>query len=211
MTWFGTTCWVGYLGTAPNWRREGVGTKILRFLMNDARTRGYRTIELFATPMGRPIYDREGFLPTNLASLYYVTSRKSNPPPDVYSVGELPRWAVQLDKQAYGGDRSALFQYITAEGGSIYLVDNQGFCFVDKDGSAGPMVAKNQVTALKLSQKIVSAGGAKFLLPSYVPDQLANSLSLEPIKGRTCLGMVYGEERRCRNDLIYGLHSFAMG
>ena len=53
--------WVGVIFVAPDRRGTGLGRSITRSVIADLEERGCRTQVLIASPMGRPIYEREGF------------------------------------------------------------------------------------------------------------------------------------------------------
>lgn len=48
---------------APRFQRQGVGKAILASLMDEAERRGVGILGLVATPLGRPLYVRAGFVP----------------------------------------------------------------------------------------------------------------------------------------------------
>lgn len=48
--------------TDPAYRRKGIATKTLDMLVNDIRHRGMTDISLEATDMGRPLYEKYGFV-----------------------------------------------------------------------------------------------------------------------------------------------------
>ena len=55
------TGWKAYLMnlyTAPQYRRQGIATRILTRLVEDAHRRGVTAISLEATAMGRPLYEK---------------------------------------------------------------------------------------------------------------------------------------------------------
>lgn len=55
---------VGHISSVtvdPEWRRQGIGESLLRFLIDEARTLGLERIELHATPDGEGIYRKLGF------------------------------------------------------------------------------------------------------------------------------------------------------
>ena len=55
---------VGYIlnmYTVEAYRRQGISTKILQHLIEDASVRGYKAFELHATPDGEPVYIKNGF------------------------------------------------------------------------------------------------------------------------------------------------------
>lgn len=47
----------------PAYRRRGIASRILDMLVKDARERGVSCIALEATDMGRPLYEKYGFVP----------------------------------------------------------------------------------------------------------------------------------------------------
>ena len=53
--------WVGVIFVAPDARGSGLGRRITRAVLERLETRGCRTQILIASPLGRPIYEREGF------------------------------------------------------------------------------------------------------------------------------------------------------
>lgn len=48
--------------TAPDYRRRGIASHTLDLLVQDAKSRGVTFITLEATQMGRPLYERYGFV-----------------------------------------------------------------------------------------------------------------------------------------------------
>lgn len=49
--------------TAPEYRRRGIAWNTLDLLVKEARERGVTAISLEATAMGRPLYEKYGFIP----------------------------------------------------------------------------------------------------------------------------------------------------
>lgn len=51
--------------TAPGFRRRGIACRTLDLLVREARSRGVVSISLEATAMGRPLYEKYGFVGMN--------------------------------------------------------------------------------------------------------------------------------------------------
>lgn len=48
--------------THPDYRRRGIAYKMLDILVNEAKSKGINAISLEATEMGRPVYEKYGFV-----------------------------------------------------------------------------------------------------------------------------------------------------
>ena len=51
--------------TGCEYRRKGIANNTLKLLVEDARSRGINEISLEATQMGRPLYEKFGFVKMN--------------------------------------------------------------------------------------------------------------------------------------------------
>jgi GNAT superfamily N-acetyltransferase len=51
--------------TEPEWRRRGLAELVMRSILEWCRAEGLPSVVLHASEMGRPLYERLGFLPTN--------------------------------------------------------------------------------------------------------------------------------------------------
>lgn len=59
----GQKAYIMNLYTDPNYRRHGIATRTLRLLIDEAYERGVSHISLDSTEMGRPLYEKYGFVP----------------------------------------------------------------------------------------------------------------------------------------------------
>ena len=51
--------------TAPEYRRKGIAFQTLDLLVKEAKQQGIAAISLEATQMGRPLYEKYGFVKMN--------------------------------------------------------------------------------------------------------------------------------------------------
>jgi len=58
----GREAYIMNMYTKPEWRGKGIATIVFRKLLEIARERDCTRVALHALPMGRPIYEREGFV-----------------------------------------------------------------------------------------------------------------------------------------------------
>ncbi len=61
----GNKAYIMNMYTNPAYRRKGIATKILDMLVNDAKNKGITDISLETTDMGRPLYEKYGFIKMN--------------------------------------------------------------------------------------------------------------------------------------------------
>lgn len=61
----GRKAYIMNMYTAPEYRRRGIAYKTLGMLVNDAKDQGITAISLEATNMGRPLYEKYGFVKMN--------------------------------------------------------------------------------------------------------------------------------------------------
>lgn len=59
----GQKAYIMNMYTSPEYRCRGIACKTLDLLVGEAKTRGIHAISLEATQMGRPLYERYGFVP----------------------------------------------------------------------------------------------------------------------------------------------------
>ena len=106
---FGATGWIGGLGVAPEARRHGVGRALTEAAVARLHDRGAGTVLLFATDMGRPLYERLGFVIEGAATAWRGTAGAIPTGVQVRRLREDDREAVSaLDRAATGEDRANL-------------------------------------------------------------------------------------------------------
>ena len=58
----GNKAYIMNMYTDPEYRRKGIAIRILDRLVKDSKRRGITAISLEATDMGRPLYEKYGFV-----------------------------------------------------------------------------------------------------------------------------------------------------
>src|SRR5215813_3224214 len=98
---FGATGWIGALGVAPEARRRGIGRALTEAAVARLRERGAETVMLFATDMGRPLYERLGFVIEGAATAWRGNAGAIPTGVDVRRLREDDRAAlIALDRAA---------------------------------------------------------------------------------------------------------------
>ena len=57
----GKVAYIMNMYTIPEYRKQGIGTELLKMIVDEAKNRGYARITLHATDVGRPLYEKYGF------------------------------------------------------------------------------------------------------------------------------------------------------
>ncbi len=108
---FGASGWVGVVAVLPERRRGGLGGALTLAAVDRLHQLGARTVMLYATDMGRPVYQRLGFV----AEGECVRLGRELPPPRGSTpagvraaVADDLEAALALDRAATGEDRARL-------------------------------------------------------------------------------------------------------
>ena len=152
---FGATGWIGALGVIGSGRRRGTGTALTEAAVDWLREHGARTVLLYATEAGRPVYQRLGFDADGEARAWrdVAPPARGAPPDGVRALRPADDAAVRaLDTAATGEDRGPVFDALGALDGNAGLaVERDGGRLV---GSAlrspwglGPSVVAEDATA----------------------------------------------------------------
>ena len=117
---FGATGWIGALGVLPRSRRHGVGELLTRAAIEWLQSRGAQTVLLYATDMGRPLYERLGFEFEATVTAWRGTAGNTRADVDLRAVREDDRPALRaLDRAATGEDRAPVLDALHPLSGLI--------------------------------------------------------------------------------------------
>ena len=107
---FGATGWIGALGVLPGARRHGLGTALTETACAWLRDHGAETVLLYATDLGRPVYERLGFVAEGTATAWRGVSGDGLPPATVARPLTLADrdGVVAVDRAATGEEREVM-------------------------------------------------------------------------------------------------------
>ncbi len=161
--------WIGMVLVDPQHRSKGIGTKLLETAIRHLDDRKISTIKLDATPQGKPLYERMGFL-----SEYEIerwTLRRTitdvavaDGPSQYETLAPLPDSIIETDREAFGADRSFLLMNLhqNAPEFTTEIRNNgvlQGYALVRRGLFAdhlGPWLAKNTSSARNLLEAFLA-------------------------------------------------------
>ncbi|MEU6715266.1 GNAT family N-acetyltransferase [Nonomuraea sp. NPDC046802] len=145
--------------TASRFGRQGIGRRLMEHVLDQA---GERTVSLYATDNGRPLYERLGFRVVGAAAKHTGVfagepSGRTRPATEADLDGILA-----LDAELFGTDRSAVLRRMFGFGLRVRVADGGfGHCWRNDDNAViGPVVARDAATARALIGDLaLDAGG----------------------------------------------------
>jgi GNAT superfamily N-acetyltransferase len=182
--------WIGMVLTLPEYRGRGFATQLMQRCLDYCDGVGVKTVKLDATDLGRPMYEKFGFVEE-----YVVERWKGTLDGDRREFGR--DWA--LDREAFGADRRR-------------LVERLGYSRPGRLASyAGPVVCR---TVEEARERIAHGGAAgvafwDLAMPNMAAVGLAGELGFASV--RRLWRMRRGPEIAERPDLVYALGGFEYG
>ncbi len=100
--------WISMVLVDPEYRNQGIGTRLLEKAIEHLDARRVPTVKLDATPQGKPIYEKLGFVPEYEIERWILKRSRGTevlrPQFARPSLGDI----LQLDREIFGADRGAL-------------------------------------------------------------------------------------------------------
>jgi len=125
---YGSFAWLGLVATDPTVRRQGLGTRLSRYLVDWAQARGCQTVALDASEAGRRIYGRLGF--ATVGSTIELARGPSLTTDDTTAVTALSAAEkdelITFDRTIFGADRGALLARLLDSCASGYVRRYEG-------------------------------------------------------------------------------------
>ncbi len=217
------SAWIGNLIVVPDYRRRGLGERLMLHAMDRLEARGVGTVRLKGDPMGIGIYRRLGFT-VQFDSLRF----HKEPPHRAKRVGaaELGKSDIHsitaLDRSCFGDDRSRLLESLLDASLAAYCIraDDQveGFAMALPSAHGvrfGPCIAKTRAAAEKLLDAVLAGFPNRAVLVG-VPS--VNPTSVEVFESRgfhrkpSSLRMLHGEAAAESDaDTLMAIANGAMG
>jgi len=154
--------WIGMVLVDPEFRGRGIGTRLLEKAIEYLDGIGIRTMKLDATPQGRPIYQKLGFLDEYEIERWLLkrSPREVAAAPEHLPVSDS---VLQLDREIFGADRGRLLKALAFENPDFALVAEQrgeiaGYAFGRRGTVAdhlGPWMARDANAAADLLDRFL--------------------------------------------------------
>jgi ribosomal protein S18 acetylase RimI-like enzyme len=165
---FAGTGWVGGVAVAPSHRRAGLGGALTEAVLDFLAGRGAATVLLHATALGRPVYERLGFVPEG----EYLTLTGPTLPGGARGArvrpgreGDLAA-VLALDRAATGEDRGRLLTALWPAGGLVVADGGPplGYHLASPWRPGGATVAADPPAGLALLDAVRAAAGDQAVL-----------------------------------------------
>lgn len=203
---FGPVAWVAMVLVDVGLRRRGIGLALLEHALAHLDRRGAATIRLDATPLGRPLYEKLGFV----AQFELVRWEGLLPPsPPVARVTPVAAQELaqvfDLDRQVSATDRRSLLERLYAEQAASFRAVTQGdelrgFAAARAGTNAiqlGPCMADSQAGPLLLADAFHRHAGQRV----YLDVPLANAAAMKIAESQG-LKVQRNFVRMCRGKLV---------
>jgi GNAT superfamily N-acetyltransferase len=218
----GNAGWVGVIFVTAERRGGGLGRRITRTVIDELEARGCRTQILIASPLGRPIYEREGFTVLDRQVRFTI----SGLPPDERPLDPaIRRFAPEdlsgilvLDRAATGEDRSAVLRDLLSPESTFVTVDPSGSVrgyLARPPWRGGALIAPEPDDALRLldirrhSTGVNGRAGAGVLASNAAGREKLRASGWEEELGG--VRMIRGEPLDWHPEWIFGQFNGALG
>jgi GNAT superfamily N-acetyltransferase len=192
----GRFAWIGMVLVEQQFRGQGIGTALLERAIQYLDSRNNPCIKLDATPQGRILYEKLGFVSEYDIERWML---KREPERDCRT-GILPvdggpgivtaiEEVLRLDREIFGADRSGLLRPLTETAPDFTLVSRrgvgiEGYAFGRRGSLAdhfGPWMARTEDVAATLLDKFLTRSGRELV---FVDCMLENPWALSLVQAR---------------------------
>jgi GNAT superfamily N-acetyltransferase len=195
---FGPVAWVAMVLVDAAVRGRGVGTALMRHALAFLDGRGIRSVRLDATPLGRPLYEKLGFV------AQFELTRYAGMPSAVSAVEALdqPQPAdlgavLALDRHVTGTDRSQLLRHLFAERPDDLRLARHG------DRIEGFITARPGATAVMIGPCVGSArAGPRLLAGAWLAHQGQRVFFDVPIANRPAVQLAEAHSFTVQRPLL---------
>ena len=181
--------WIGMVLVDPEFRKQGIGTELLKKTIEHLDAAGVRTMKLDATPQGKPIYEKLGFEEEYEIERWMMKRPNAKTSTQSAStcvpLSEMQRENIfQLDKELFGADRSFLLRVLAEEAPEFELAAWEkellhGYAFGRRGLFAdhlGPWMARTRGATERLLKEFLAASSRETVIVDCLK---ANSMAVE--------------------------------
>ncbi len=179
--------WIGMVLVDPEFRNRGIGRVLLHSAIEHLESRSVACMKLDATPQGKPIYEKLGFVSEYEIERWALNRLAASAhlkvlTPELHAV-------LKLDREVFGADRSALLRGLSESAPEFVQVlttqsDVTGYAF-GRHGSLadsfGPWIAYKEQAAAELLDSFLARSSRELI---FVDCLKSNSWATGLVKAR---------------------------
>src|ERR1041385_7999133 len=179
--------WIGMVLVDPEYWKQGIGTALLKKAIEHLDSSGIPTMKLDATPQGKPIYAKLGFVEEYEIERWILKREPGATSPATAStyaaLSEMEREQIfRADKEFFGADRRFLLRALCDESPEFATAvwqDGlpQGYAFGRRGLFAdhlGPWMARNREAAEKILRGFLAKSSRETLIVDYMKSNSAS-------------------------------------
>ena len=203
----GKSIWLGFVIVAEADRRKGIGSAMVSYLIDQGQSRGLQSVQLFATTMGEPVYQKIGFRATSLYHTFEGPKLDipSEEMPHIRPIDQSDFETVcALDERIMGENRSCLLKQVyptgwkyvdckTARIKGVFLPDMDNGMILANDQTAG-------TTLLRFKHHLSTT-------PSVIPEENTGAITYLQNQGfrktKSVPRMIYGQSIKWEAKQLY--------
>jgi len=207
----GRFAWIGMVLVDPEYRSRGTGTRLLEKAIEYLDAAGISTMKLDATPQGKPLYEKLGFV-AEYEIERWVLSEHTHRPRAVASEARISEAGslediIRTDYGVFGADRGALLRSLHRDAPdfttTIHLQRELGGYTLGRRGSLadhlGPWMALSETAAQGLLEGFLSRSAGR--------DIFVDCLKSNPFAGRLLRASGF-EFARPLTRMVRGLNAY---
>jgi GNAT superfamily N-acetyltransferase len=168
--------WIGLIATDPHMGRDGIGTAVTRWLIEELRKIGCAAV-LDASKAGAPVYERLGFDGHGRTRVFSAPPLDTRPDSPGFvrriAIADLPK-IVAYDTPRFGAERAGLLRYLVEESpercfGAFDVAGSMVGFAVAQDAIIGPVVSNDaQILSalLDTARRLVWKDPPRLMLPA---------------------------------------------
>jgi ribosomal protein S18 acetylase RimI-like enzyme len=213
--------WIGMVLVHPDYRRQGIGKRLMHAALAYLGQAGIATVKLDATPEGRPVYEAIGFKVESRIERWQGIAETVGTPNCTPISGSAPADMLKLDRTAFVSDRSKLIETLIEDaiGTALTTVDGslQGYAIAREGSNAtyiGPLVARDGLQAEQLLDCLFQdlTGEQVYIDVNTKFDNATGILSRRGLnKQREFDRMVYGKHAGSTSRLVFAIAGPELG
>ncbi len=164
----GRFAWVGMVLVEPEYRGRGIGTRLLELCIEHLDSIRVPCIKLDATPLGKPIYEKLGFVAEYELERWILKRAPESLPKRTETGEKMPAplldFVMKADGVAFGADRSVILRSVNEEeprftDGLWNAGGMEGYAFGRRGSFAdhlGPWIAKDATTGQRILEQFLA-------------------------------------------------------